>query len=707
MAESSIRVEYNQSLEALTKMLSGVKRSGDFFLSGLVEVPMPKVEVDGVGVLSFPVPPVQVATLIQHATRAPYGRGEETILDESVRKVWQLRPDQVRLSGKSWETNFDSILKQVLAGLGCEGMSVSAELYKLLVYDTGGFFLSHRDTEKADGMFGTLVISLPSAHQGGELVIRHAGREVTVDLSHAEFSELRYAAFYADCEHEVRPITEGNRVCLVYNLIQQGNRKTGALQAPDYEKQIAAAATLLGDNLSAPGAVAKVAWLLEHQYSPDGLSFAGLKSGDAARVKVLAQAAERAGCAVHLGIVHIEESGSAEPKYFGYGSRSRRRGWHGDDEDEADVESGEFEIVEVCDWRHYISQWRNGQDKPVDFGEIPIAPGELLPAGALDDEKPDEQRLMEASGNEGASFERSYHRAALVIWRRERYAEVLLQAGVAAALPYLAEKITATSAKNAPPTARREALALARQMVDAWEAVPEHGYPEPRLPDQRDGMLKLLARLGDSPLLERFIAKVVSRDYDGTDNAALVGCVGRLEATTTGPLFAELFRRHVPIFHGPCVDLLHDLTFKTKLAKNDSGTAALRQIARAVVEALDEVEKRRRDGDWANWHLRQEARPVNAALVANLLSVLGRLDAPELLGAAAEKFAARPEVFDSVKILVPALEMIHLRDATVSRLWEHCAQFLLDRSGHPPEAPKDWRQDVKLSCSCPDCRELQ
>jgi hypothetical protein len=89
----------------------------------------------------------------------------------------------------------------------------------------------------------------------------------------------------------------------------------------------------------------------------------------------------------------------------------------------------------VCDQRHYIDQWRDQHDQPVEFGEIPLEPGELLPDSALDDEEPDEQRLMEATGNEGASFERSYHRAALVIWRRDRYADVLLQAGVAAALP--------------------------------------------------------------------------------------------------------------------------------------------------------------------------------------------------------------------------------------------------------------------------------
>jgi len=37
----------------------------------------------------------------------------------------------------------------------------------MLVYDQGSFFKSHRDTEKTDGMFGTLVVALPSAHRGG------------------------------------------------------------------------------------------------------------------------------------------------------------------------------------------------------------------------------------------------------------------------------------------------------------------------------------------------------------------------------------------------------------------------------------------------------------------------------------------------------------------------------------------------------------
>lgn len=484
MSEDSVRIEYNQSLAPLAELLGVVERPGDFFVKGALEIPMPRIEVEGAGTLSFPVPEAQIQQLIQHATRAPYGRGADTILDESVRKVWQLPADAVLVGGKSWAATFDALLRQVAAGLGCEAATVSAELYKLLIYDRGGFFKAHRDTEKAGGMFGTLVIVLPSAHRGGELILRHAGREVVADLSGAEISEVKFAAFYADCEHEVKPITEGNRVCLIYNLIHKS--KGEALRAPDYEKQIAAAAELLREHLVGAGAPAKIAWLLEHQYSPDGLSFAGLKATDAARAQVLAQAAERAGCAAHLGIVHIEESGAAEPTGYDYGYH--RGGWRDDDEDDENEDGEDFEVIEVCDWRHYVAQWRDAQDQPVEFGEIPIEPGELLPDGALDDEKPDAQRLLEASGNEGASFERSYHRAALVLWRREGYAEVLLQAGVAAVLPLLREKIEACSIARVPAGVRKEAVSLARRLVKAWQAAPTQGWQQPTRPDKRDGI---------------------------------------------------------------------------------------------------------------------------------------------------------------------------------------------------------------------------
>jgi hypothetical protein len=221
---TQIKVPYNRDLKALEDVLAAVRRPGDFFVRGALETPMPRVEINGVGVISFPLLNSQIQDIIKHAERSPYGRGGETILDTSVRNTWQLTPVNVRIGGKSWGRSFQHILSTVTDGLGCTGTDVSAEFYKLLVYEEGGFFLPHRDTEKTDGMFGTLTIVLPSAHCGGELVIRHAGREVTVDMSNAETSELTFAAFYADCQHAIKPITQGTRVCLTNNLLQ---RRTG------------------------------------------------------------------------------------------------------------------------------------------------------------------------------------------------------------------------------------------------------------------------------------------------------------------------------------------------------------------------------------------------------------------------------------------------------------------------------------------------
>lgn len=60
---------------------------------------------------------------------------------------------------------------------------VYAELYKLLLYEEGAFFMPHQDSEKAPGMFGTLIICLPSAHQGGELVLEHGRDKITFETS--------------------------------------------------------------------------------------------------------------------------------------------------------------------------------------------------------------------------------------------------------------------------------------------------------------------------------------------------------------------------------------------------------------------------------------------------------------------------------------------------------------------------------------------
>jgi hypothetical protein len=709
MTDENISVPYNRDLKALEELLAGVRRPGDFAVQGSLEAPMPRVEVEGVGLISFPVPEMQVQQIIQQATRAPYGRGADTFHDESVRKTWQLSASQVRIGGKTWEKTFSQLLATVVDGLGCAEARVSAELYKLLVYDPGGFFAAHRDTEKAGGMFGTLVVTLPSAHRGGELVIRHAGREVVADLGGEEFSELKFAAFYADCEHEVRPVTEGHRVCLIYNLIQtRGGKADEPLSAPLYSSEIETAAGMLKETFAAPGAPAKLAWLLEHQYSPAGLSFAGLKGEDAALAKALRAAAERANCAVHLGIVHIEESGPAQPDYeagYGYGRRGRWRDY--DDEDvEEDASSHSFEVIEVSDASRHIDQWVNPQDQPVAYGQLPLEEGEVLPAGALDDEDPDEQRLTEATGNEGASFERSYHRAALVFWPRERFAGVLIQAGVSAALPHLAERLAAGDQATA---------AIAEQIIEAWEQPPTSwAYRSLTSEPSRAEMLRVLTQLGDHALLKRFISGVVTGDFDGSECERLAEALAHLGAKATGRLLANLVRENFRLFHCACVNLAGRVLRELGGPLNAEWRTALRGAAADMVQALTSIQPSTDPYAVTSWQRTRKAKPADAGMVAGLLEFLRAIGADALRRDAAASMVTGVALFDPGKVIVPALALLRERerkdfasDAAAGRLWAHAAEFLLARSEKPPSPPTDWRQAVTLSCKCEDCRALQ
>ncbi len=705
-----IEVEYNTQLKPLEAVLSGVKQPGDFFVCGTIEMPMPRVEVDDAGTLSFPVPDAQIAAIVQRAERAPYGKGEATIVDTSVRKVWQIAPGKVKIGGKSWPANFETILSKVRAGLGCNDASVTAELYKLLVYDRGGFFLAHRDTEKAAGMFGTLVVTLPSTYRGGALRIRHAGREVTLDTNAADPSELSYVAFYADCEHEVLPVQKGNRVCLVYNLIQKNSKgRRRVLKAPEYESQIKEAAAILDRFLEAPDAPSKIAWLLDHQYSPEGLSFSALKGADAARARVLLQAAALAQCAAHLAIVHLGESGAAEPDYDDYFYESRRNSYryHEDEEEEQDEdEDATFTAVTIDDAWQYVDEWRDTDDRVVEFGRIPLADGELLPAGALDGEPPDEKRLTEASGNEGATYERSYHRAALVLWRHNRTADVLLQGGVVAALPYL--KLLAADGKRARP----EAIAVAQRILEAWPGDGERsrvysiggGWPGPV---DRIQMITSLTKVNEPALLDRFLTEVVASSYDGSEKAAVLAAIEVLEEARAAAVLSTLVSARMPERPSECAELL--------LALSEDPSLCFPEVAEAAVARLDFIGTHDSKSEGLDWDVEERRRPLGPQFLENLLRGLQCFKRSTLCVTVAEKIAARPEIFSPVALVVPAIERLcggRLQrtatvDSSIRHLWTSAAEFLLRCSEVPPQPPSDWRLHVELTCSCPDCRELQ
>jgi hypothetical protein len=79
---------------------------------------------EGAGRIQYPVTAARAKKLTTLSAPARFGRGERTLTDPQVRDT------------------------------------------SMLVYETGQFFVTHRDSEKDDSMIGTLVVTLPTSPGG-------------------------------------------------------------------------------------------------------------------------------------------------------------------------------------------------------------------------------------------------------------------------------------------------------------------------------------------------------------------------------------------------------------------------------------------------------------------------------------------------------------------------------------------------------------
>lgn len=253
----------------------------------------------------------------------------------------------------------------------------------------------HQDTEKANGIFGTLVIQLPSDYSGGQLVISHDGNNKIFDFSGMKgCTNFHYAAFYADCQHELTKVTKGYRLCLIYNLIYSG---TGSLPVPMKSSlvigQLSQAMQLWNDEASQHKGPPMMAYILKNKYCEASLSFKDLKNADRGVGDVLAKACLEVNFDFYLA--HV----------------IRREMWW------ASCYRKKYTLTELnddsIDASHFISP--QGQ-KPAYFSNVSLDDGAMVPKERYKLDKPDAEQCSEATGNEGASVERWYKWTALILW---------------------------------------------------------------------------------------------------------------------------------------------------------------------------------------------------------------------------------------------------------------------------------------------------
>jgi hypothetical protein len=469
--------------------------------------------------------------------------------------------------------------------------------------------------------------------------------------------------------------------------------------------------SLLVDWRNSPG-TQKLAVPFDHRYTRNGLSLDALKGVDRSQAEVLFEAAERSDCVAHLALITLWQHGTAESDWDEYAYR-RNRSYHSwsdfdeDDDEDGDGAGSEYEMGEIFDTSLLAGHWSNRQGEKVIFVEMRLDETEIVTDTALDAGDPSEEDFEDYTGNAGMTLERWYHRAAVVIWPREKHFAVLCEAGTDASiggLEAMVERLRQASSTH-QVAQRQECLTFASNIVDAWESA--HGRQSWDKPDKIDRNIfsGLLCELDDPALVRRFLSQILPVDGEIQLDAAFVKLCKRhgwqkFEADLLVIIAAtkvETLIRNAGLLRLLC----------RQRDKNLERIDLCARLCDGFVEALVAFDNQQRDDDWKIQQLDRAKLLISGAdamLAIDAQSPLTRLINHALNRR--NKYKLNDVQLTAIFALEPRFEKLVVSNEAVLHWLAACRQLLQNRTAKLPEKPADYRRADKLSCTCVDCRAL-
>lgn len=715
--------------DKLLDALSGIGQPGHFCVSGDLPMTMPGLDVKGLGPVTLPLNRTQAKKLIQCCRQAPYGQGSDTIVDTDVRRVWELDPQQFQLTGPEWDSMVTAIVEGAQAALGLNDVKLNIDIYKMLLYEKGSFFLPHRDGEKLDGMVATLVIGLPSKYTGGELIVSHNGTDHKVVMDGAASGhELSYAAFYADCEHEIRPLKSGYRLCLVYNVSlakSRGKRRGKAISASSNEPRTDSVTELIKRWVEGDGAH-KFAITLQHRYTKGGLKRDALKGTDRNWADVVFAAAEQADCYAYLAQLTRFQNGMPS-NWYELEQRAHGHFVSGSwDEEKDGPYRGKASYEDIYEESLSLDGWSDCDGKPVRFGQIDLSEKEIIADPPFSKWAPSREEIEGYTGNEGVTAKRWYHRAAIVVWPRDNQYSVLCDAGTAAAIGGL-EQMTSQldrGSKSGRSERLSSCVSFAEAIIDTWKPAARRNSWDSDIngigdESSRAEFPQILSVIDSPQLGSRYLTEVLRDDAEQQIDKSFVAFIKRhgwnnfetaLLAVITATTDATLSR------NTRLVEMIATLP-----DKNADRIAVGQLLSNRLVARLEAV-----DQGSAKSAIRPWMRPTvdRSKLLTSLVKGLVSLSADEALQRLIDHTLGS-EQYDLTDCHVAAIGSLESwltgnlksSDASSSNArscstaienWlKGCRSRLEDLTSSAPEAPTDFRRADTVTCTCGDCAALK
>lgn len=357
------------------------------------------INVKDCGNIPLPISNDIVQKMLAVTTPARFGLRDQTIYDKKIRDTNEISADKINISYNV--SKFSFVLDNIRNKLGLpKDTLLEAHLHNILLYSKNQFFAKHQDTEKLDGMLATLIMVLPSPHIGGTLTIKHQGREVKCKSENINSTDVKFIAFYSDCQHKVQKIVDGYRVVATYNLIAKSTSIITAKERNAITKHRQALKEAILSTLEEQATdLPCITYLLNHQYTKHGLSWSLLRGVDRLRVELIKSAAMEADCEVMLALIEARETWTTEGGY-GYGDSN-------EGEEPQDLVDSEIDVVHAIDMDSKVVKCNQYVTRKALCYHLPN-----------DEFEPSETEYEGYMGNYGNTVDYWYHRAAIIIWRK-------------------------------------------------------------------------------------------------------------------------------------------------------------------------------------------------------------------------------------------------------------------------------------------------
>jgi hypothetical protein len=359
----------------------------------------------------------------------------------------------------------------------------------------------------------------------------------------------------------------------------------------------------------------------------------------------------------------------------------------------------DYEMEEIYDSSLTVDHWIDAAGKLKEFGEITLTEEQIVSKMELDEREPDEQEVEGPTGNAGATMDRWYHQAAMVIWPNKAHFSILLHAGQYSAIPELQEML----ANNSADLARcREFASL---ILEHWQLSTTNNFEiiGAETVAMTHQMLLALKQLADSLLLERFCNQILVSDFSGSEGGDMRGvCEQYGWANFSNALLHMSTQTQLSKVAAFC-RLLADFCTQT-ISDEQQGFAT--ELAQNALDSLLSCEEK--------YYYGQDNNELKKQAISHLFKAVDFLNQVQLVERLGQSLANAPQRFDLRTVLFPVvIELKQWLDLQPNAcpsfktfFLQPCLERIKDLATLRIDAPKDWQRAADLSCHCADCTEL-